>query len=161
MVITCINKGKHLELGQDYRNYSIYYLLLYSNINLHLFLYLGIKLLFFSLYKVNTSLSPILRNIQFSRVQSLSHVQLCDSMNRSRPGLPVHHQLLEFTQTHVHRVSDDIHPSQLLSSPSLPALNSSQHRGLFQVNSSHEVAKVLEFQLQHQSFQWTPRTDLL
>ena len=83
-------------------------------------------------------------------------------MNRSRPGLPVHHQLPEFTQTHVHQVGDAIQPSHPLSSPSPPALNPSQHQSLFQwVNSSNEVAKVLEFQLQHQSFQWTPRTDLL
>ena len=87
---------------------------------------------------------------------------LCDPMNHSSPGLPVHHQLPEFTQTHVHRVGDAIQPSHPLSSPSPPAPNPSQHPGLFQwVNSSHEVAKVLEFQLQHHSFQWTPRTDLL
>ena len=66
-------------------------------------------------------------------------------MNRSTPGLPVHHQLPEFTQTYVHRVSDAIQPSHSLSPPS-PALNPSQHQSLFQwVNSSHEVAKVLEF----------------
>ena len=99
---------------------------------------------------------------QFSSVQSLSRVWLCDPMNRSTPGLPVHHQLPEFTQTHVHRVSDVIQPSHPLSSPSPPAPSPSQHQGLFQwVNSLHEVAKVLEFQLQHQSFQRTPRTDLL
>ena len=87
---------------------------------------------------------------------------LCDPMNRSMPGLPVHHQLPEFTQTGVHWVGAAIQPSHPLSSPSPPAPNPSQHQGLFQlVNSSHEVAKVLEFQLQHQSFQWTPRTDLL
>ena len=79
-------------------------------------------------------------------------------MNCSTPGLPVHHQLLEFTQTHVHRVGDAIQPSHPLLSPSPPAPNPSHHQGLFQwVNSSHEVAKVLEFQLQHQSFQWTSR----
>ena len=72
-------------------------------------------------------------------------------MNRSMPGLPVHHQLPEFTQTHVHRVGDAIQPSHPLSFTSLPAPNPSQHQGLFQrVNSLHEVAKVLEFQLQHQ-----------
>ena len=72
----------------------------------------------------------------------------CDPMNRSMPGLPVHHQLPEFTQTHVHWISDTIQPSHPLSSPSPPAPNPSQHQGLFQwVNSSHEVAKVLEFQL--------------
>ena len=73
---------------------------------------------------------------------------LCDPMNRSTPGLPVHHQLPEFTETHVHRVSDAIQPSHPLSSPSPPAPNPSQHQGLFQwVNSLHKVAKVLEFQL--------------
>ena len=82
---------------------------------------------------------------------------LCDPMNRSPPGFPVHHQLLEFTQTHAHRVCDAIQPSHPLSSPAPPAPNPSQHQGLFQwVSSSHEVAKVLEFQLQHQSFQLTP-----
>ena len=80
-------------------------------------------------------------------------------MNRSTPGLPVHHKLLEFTQTHAHLVGDAIQPSHPLSSPFPPASNPSQLQGLFQwVNSSHEVAKVLEFQLQHQSLQWTPRT---
>ena len=99
---------------------------------------------------------------QFSLVQLLCRVQLCDPMDRSTPGLPVHHQLPEFTQTHVRWVGDAIQPSHPLSSPSPPTLNLSQHQGLFQwVNSSHEVAKVLEFQLQHQSFQWTPGTDLL
>ena len=88
---------------------------------------------------------PSVIRIQFSSVQSLSRVQLCDPMNCSTPGLPVHHQLLEFTQTHVHRVTDAIQPSHPLSSPSPPAPNPSQHQGLFQwVNSSHEVAKVLE-----------------
>ena len=75
-------------------------------------------------------------------------------MNRSTPGLPVHHKLPEFTQTHAHRVRDAIQPSHPLLSPSPPVPNPSQHQGLFQrVNYSHEVAKVLEFQLQHQSFQ--------
>ena len=84
----------------------------------------------------------------FSSVQSLSRVWLSDPMNRSTPGLPVHHQLPEFTQTHVHRVGDAIQPSHPLSSPSPPAPSPSQHQSLFQwVNSSHEVAKVLEFQL--------------
>ena len=69
---------------------------------------------------------------QFSSVQSLSHVRLCNPMNRSTPGLPVHHQLPEFTQTHVHRVGDAIQPSHPLSAPSPPAPNPSQHKGLFQ-----------------------------
>ena len=85
----------------------------------------------------------------FSSVQSLSRVRLfADPMIHSTSGLPVHHQLPEFTQTHVHLVGDAIQPSHLLSSPSPPAPNPSQHQGLFQwVNSLHEVAKVLEFQL--------------
>ena len=99
--------------------------------------------------------------LQFSSVQFSSVSQmcptLCDPMNRSTPGLPVHHHLPEFTQTHVHRVSDATQPSHPLSSPSPPAPNPSQHQSLFQwVNSSHEVAKVLEFQLQHHSFQRNP-----
>ena len=99
----------------------------------------------------------------FSSVQSLSCVLLfATPWITTWPGLPVHHQLPELTQTHVHRASDAIQPSHLLSSPSPLAPNPFQHQGLFQwVNSSHEVARVLEFQLQHQSFQWTPRTDLL
>ena len=87
---------------------------------------------------------------------------LCDPMNHSMPGLPVHHQLPESTQTHVHWVGDAIQPSHPLLSPFPPAFNLSQHQGLFQwVSSSHQVAKVLEFQLQHQSCQWIFRTNLL
>ena len=98
---------------------------------------------------------------QFSSVAQ-SCPTLCDPMNCSTPGLPVHHQLPEFTQTHVHQVTNAIQPSHPLSSPSPSAPNPFQHHGLFQwVNSSHEVAKVLEFQLQHKSVQWIPRTDLL
>ena len=75
-------------------------------------------------------------------------------MDCSTPGFPVHHQLPELTQIHVHRVGDAIQPSRPLSSPSSPTFYLSQHQGLFQrVGSSHQVAKVLEFQLQHQSFQ--------
>ena len=102
------------------------------------------------------------RLLQFSSVQSLSRVRLCNPMNRSTPGLTVHHQLPEFTQTHVHWVSDAIQPSHPLSSPSPPAFNLSHHQGLFKwVSSLHQVAKVLEFQLQHQPFQWIFRTDFL
>ena len=98
---------------------------------------------------------------QFSSVTQ-SCPTLCDPMDCSTPGLPVHHQLLEFTQTHVHWVSDAIQPSHPLLSPFPPALNVSQHQSLFKwVSSSQQVAKVLEFQLQHQSFQWIFRTDFL
>ena len=99
--------------------------------------------------------------VQFSSVAQ-SYPTLCDPMNRSTPCFSIHHQLLESTQTHVHWVGDAIQPSYPLSSPSPPAPNPSQHQSLFQwVSPSHQVAKVLEFQLQYQSFQWTPRTDLL
>ena len=100
-------------------------------------------------------------SVQFSSVAQ-SCPTLCDPMNCRMPGLPVHHQLPESTQTYVRRVGDAIQPSHPLSSPSPPAFNLSQHQSLFKwVSSSHQVAKILEFQLQHQSFQWTPRTDLL
>ena len=95
---------------------------------------------------------------------SVSHpcLTLCNHMDFSTSGFPVLYCLLEFAQTHVHWVSDAIQPSHLLLSPSSLALNLSQHQGVFQwVSSSHQVAKVLEFQLQHQSFQWIFRTDFL
>ena len=86
---------------------------------------------------------------------------LCNPMDCSMPALPVHHQLSEFTQTDVHWVGDVFQPSHPLLSPSLLAFSLSHYPGLFQwVSSSHQVAKLLEFKLQHQSFQRTPRTDL-
>ena len=96
-------------------------------------------------------------------VQSSSFTQSCPTLcDPSTPGPPVHDQLLESTQTHVHQVGDATQPSYPLPSPSPPALYLSQHQGLFKwVSSSHQMAKVLEFQLQNQSYQWTPRTDLL
>ena len=99
-------------------------------------------------------------HFQFSSV-SQSCPTLCEPMDYSMPRLPVHHQLLKFTQTRVHLVSDAIQPSHPVSSPSPPTFNLSQHQGLFKwVGSSHQVAKVLEFQLQHHSFQWIFRTIL-
>ena len=84
-----------------------------------------------SLLQHHTSKASILQHsVQFSSVAQ-SCPTLCNPMNRSMPGLPVHHQLPEFTQTHVHRVSDAIQPSHPLSSPSPPALNLSQHQCLF------------------------------
>ena len=113
---------------------------------------------FFSILMLNCFCPP---SVQFSSVAQ-SCPTLCNPMNRSTPGLPFHHHLPEFTQTHAHRVCDAIQPSHPRSSPSPPALNPSQHQSLFQrVNSSHEVAKVLEFQLQHHFFQRNPRADLL
>ena len=99
--------------------------------------------------------------LQFSSVAQ-SCLTLCNPKNCSTPGFPVYHQLPELMQTHAHWVGDAIQPSHPLSSPSPPAFSLSQHQGLFQwVSSSHQVAKVLEFQLQHQSFQWIFRTDFL
>ena len=93
----------------------------------------------------NVPISPTLVIVQFSSVAQ-SCPTLCDPMNHSTPGLPVHHQLPESTQTHVHWVGDAIQPSHPLSSPSPPALNLSQHQGLFQwVSSSRQVAKGLGF----------------
>ena len=98
------------------------------------------------------------KNTQFISVAQ-SCPTPCDPMSCSTAGLPVQHQLPEPTQTHVHWVGDAIQPSHPLSSPSPPALNLSQHQGLFKwVSSSHQVAKVLKFELQHQSFQLIFRT---
>ena len=91
-----------------------------------------------------------------------SCLTLCTPMDCSTPGFPVHHHLLEFAQIHAHWISDAILQSHPLSSPSPPARNLSQHEDLFQwVNSLHQMAKVLELQLQHQSFQWIFRADFL
>ena len=94
--------------------------------------------------------NPMRISVQFNSVAHL-YLTLCNPANHSRPGLPAHHQFLECTQTHVHWVSGAIQPSHPLSSPSPPTLNLSQHQVLFKwVSSSHQVAKVLEFQLPHQ-----------
>ena len=123
---------------------------IYTHINIHIHVYTH----------TYTYIYPYI-SVPFGSVAQLCLI-LWDPMNCSTPGLPVHHQFLESTQTHVHRGGDAIQPSHPLSSPSPPALNLSQHQGLFKwVNLSHQVAKVLDFQLQHQSCQWTPGTDLL
>ena len=95
-------------------------------------------------------------------VQSLSRIWLFATPWTSTPGFPVHHHLPEFAQSHVHWVGDTVQPAHSLSSPSPPAFNLSQHQGPFQlVTCSHQVAKVLELQLQHQSFQWIFSVDFL
>ena len=130
---------------------------------------LFLKVKFFFLYNFKISHMAFLGSdlidavivLQFSSVTQ-SCPTLCDSMDCSTPGFPVHHQLLEPTETHVHWVGDAIQPSHPLSSPSPPAFNVSQHQGLFKrVSSLHQVPEVLEFQLQHQPFQWIFRTDFL
>ena len=110
--------------------------------------------------------SPAFHNLSnffflFSSVAQLC-LTLCNPMDCTTPAFLVHHQLLELAQTHVHRVSDDIQPFHPVSSPSPPAFNLPQHQSLFKwVSSLHQVAKVLELQLQHQSLQWMFRTDFL
>ena len=99
-------------------------------------------------------------SVQFHSVTQ-SDLILFNPMDSSTPGFPVHH-LLEFAQTHVHRVGDAIQPSHPLLSPSPPTFDLSQHQGLFKwVSFSHQATKLLEFQLQHQSFQWIFRTNFL
>ena len=98
-------------------------------------------------------------SVQFRRSVVLI---LCNPMDCSTAGFPVHHQFLEFTQTRFHWVGDATQPSYPLSSPSPPAFNLSHDQGLFQwVRSLHQVAKVLEFQFEDQSFQWIFRTAFL
>ena len=122
------------------------------SLHLCLFCYLTYRLI----------ITDFLNSISSVKFSCSSVPALCDLKDCSMPGLPVHRQLLEFTQIHVHWVGDAIQPSHPLSSPSPPAFNLSQNQGLFQgVSSSHHVAKVLECQLQYQSFQWKFRTDFL
>ena len=103
--------------------------------------------------------SNALVSVRFSSVAQLC-LTLCDPMDCSMPDFPVHHQLPELVQIHINWVGDAIQPSRPLSSPSPLAFHLSQHQGLFQwVGSSHQVAKVLEVWLQHQSFQWVFRID--
>ena len=114
------------------------------------------------LYGLTHICTWLLENFLFKFFSSVTQScpTLCNPVNCSMPGFPVHHQLLELAQTYVHWVSDAIQTSHPLSPPSPPAFNLSQHQGLFQwVSSSYQVAKVLEFQPQHQSFQWIFRTD--
>ena len=120
-----------------------------------------------SLRTLSPGLTPPFNQIYKRQQDSVSSVHqscptCCNPMHCSMPGFPVHYQLPDLTQTHVHRVGDAIQPSHPLSSPSPPALNLSQNQGIFQwVSSSHQVAKVLEPQLQHQSFQLIFNTDFL
>ena len=109
-------------------------------------------------------LTKLSTHLWFSQLSSAAQSCLtpCNPMDCSTPVLPVYQQLPEPTQIHVHWIGDPIQPSHPLSSPSPPTFNLSQHQGLFQwVSSLHQVAEVLEFQLQHQSFQWIFRTDIL
>ena len=114
-------------------------------------------------HKSNINVSDYYYNesVQYSSVDQ-SCPTLCDPMNCSTPGFPVHRELPELTQTDVHWVGDAIQPSHPLLSPSSSAFDNSQHQVLFKwVSSSHQVVKVLEFQLQHQCFQWIFRVDFI
>ena len=120
----------------------------------------GIALLFLWSNGCCNLISGSSQLVQFSSVTQ-SCPPLCDHMDCITPGLPVHHQLLELAQTHVHRVGDPIQPPHPLSLTSRPAFNLPQYQGLFHwVSSSHQVPKVLELHLQHQYFQWIFRTDV-
>ena len=126
-------------------------------------LYPQVHFLHLCLYScpVNMFISTICLDSIFSSVAQ-SCLTLCDALDHSTPGFPVHHQLPEPTQTHVYCISDAIQPSHPLSSPSPPAFNLSRHQGPFQwVGFWRQVTKVLDFQLHHQSFQWIFRTDFL
>ena len=110
---------------------------------------------------ISSSFAPFSSSVHFSSVTQLCPT-LCNPMDCSMPAFPVHHQLLNPTQTHVYWVSDAIQPLHPLLSPSPPPFNLSQNQGLFKwVNSLQQVAKILEFQIQHQSFQWIFRTEFL
>ena len=118
---------------------------------------------FFIVNHSNIIITTIISNICCCYSVTQLCPTLCNPINCSMPGLPVLHHPPEFAQTNVHLAGDDvIQPSHPLSSPSPPAFSLSQHQRLFQwVGSLHQVAKVLELQLQHQSFQWIFRVDLL
>ena len=131
-----------------------------SNIlNILLFTDLKNIIVLFLQFDIYNYITMCIKSVQFSSVAQ-SCLTLRDPIDYSTSGFSVHHQLRELTQTHVHWVGDAIKPSHPLLSPSPPVFNLSQHQHLFQlISSSHQVAKVLEFQPQHQSFHWIFRTD--
>ena len=131
-----------------------------SNIlNILLFTDLKNIIVLFLQFDIYNYITMCIKSVQFSSVAQ-SCLTLRDPIDYSTSGFSVHHQLRELTQTHVHWVGDAIKPSHPLLSPSPPVFNLSQHQHLFQlISSSHQVAKVLEFQLQHSSYQWIFRTD--
>ena len=137
---------------------------IYIYIYRYIQIYIDVCVLYFCFFLEDLKLggkkfAVIISSVHFS---AQSFLTLCNPTDCSMPGFPAHHQLQEPTQTHIHCVSDAIQPSHPLWFPSPPTFNLSQHQGLFKwVGSSHQVAKVSEFQLQHQSFQWIFRTDFL
>ena len=123
-----------------------------------------VVVVFFKIFWCGSFKKSLLNLFQYCCCCSVtkSCLTLCNPMGCSMPSFPVLHHLLELAQTHVHWVGDAIQPSYPLSSPSPPAFNLSHHQGLFQwVGSFHQVVKILELQLQHQSFQWIIRADFL
>ena len=163
-----IFKDRKLDQQKEpiFKEYDyFYYCYNYKFKEIWLFLLLILLLILLLLTIINTNNNHMANcHLMKSSVSSVgqSCPTLCDPKDCSTPGLPVCHQLLEFIQTHVLWVSDAIQSSHPLSSPSPPGFNSSEHQGLFKwVSSLHQVAKVLEFQLQHQFFHWVFRTDFL
>ena len=143
----------------------IYKVKSFFNFTTNVLLYFKLILIFATSSFYNTYITKKLnRKYPENRFQCSSVTQscltLCNPMDCSMPGFLVHHQLLELAKTHVHWIAEAIQPTHRLLSPSPPAFNLSQHQGLFKwVSSLHQVAKVLELQLQHQHFQWIFRTD--
>ena len=159
MISSCLKSSLNLEVVFHWQKFTyITHLLKVNAVNIKPliqnfigfnFIYTIYQSSFFTAFSYSPQCPIIDMSTIFSWVQFSCSVlsTLCNPMNRSTPGLPVHHQLPEFTQIHAHRVSDAIQPSHPLSSLSPPAPNPSQHQSLFQwVSSSHEMAKVLEFQ---------------
>ena len=142
------------------------YIYIYVCVCVYVYMYVCIYMcIYIHIYRRKLIYSSLNRQIVSIPSVQFSHSVVpdsCDSMDCNTPGFPVHHQLLELTQTHVHQFNDAIQPSHPLLTTSPPTCNLSQYQGLFQwVSSSHQVAKGLEFQLQHQSFQWIFRIDFL
>ena len=151
-----------LESGNDNSLLFINLYIWLTSINQFRFYFISDTMLGIGIYSVQFSLICTCWVSQYFSSVAQSCPTFCEPMDCSTLGLLVHHQLPEFTQIHVHWVSDAIQPSHPLSSSSPAALNLSQHQGFFKwVNFLHQVAKVLELQLQHQSFQWILRTDFL
>ena len=137
---------------KDLNTFSNYTVSIYLGLLFTLFIFILLYMYFYKPYYIIFLESSIAQSCP----------SFCNPMDCSMPGFPIHHQLLKLVQIHVHWISDTIQPSHPLSSPSPPAFNLGQHQGHFKwVSCLHQVAKVLEFQLQHQSFRWIFRTDFL
>ena len=156
-MVTMIPSSSSLLMIYDFHSEPKHIFLTTPIHTFHSFFFLNRWFCFLFIYVL--AVLPSFSSVQFSHSVVST---LCDPMDCSTSGLPIDLQLLELAQTHVHWVRDAIQPSHPLSSPSPPTFNPSQHQGLFKwVTSLYQVAKLLEYQLQHQSFQWIFRTDFL